>query len=538
MLLEARERRASGVLEMAHGGGTSRLWFHDGAPVGAQVFVGFRPLGHMLLQAGLIDIDALSRSLVRMAETRRPHGEILVEMGARRATRSSAAAGGAAGGVRRPARRAARGPVRVRAERRGAGAGHARGSSRRSRVLADALAAPAAADLVGSALGRVEAGAVKLAAGYAREGGGARRRRSGGSSRGSTAPRSLDAYLGAAERAAGARPGAARGAAPPRRRAVPADAGERDGIVSPRALELACAASPDRARGARAVARQGAQSDPAEARARRQRLLQRAMRNMGVGPFGARPAVARRAPTRTPTPGETPPNRRGRRARGGDDALREALLAVAPRAQERDLFARLGLSDGAGRDEVKSAFLALARQFHPDRFASPANADLADTVRDLFAAVNEAYEVLSDDRKRARRTSPRAPASPPRAAGASADFRRARRASARATSRGRGGSTRRRSARIRARRTRPPSRSSYLADPRARIAIAARRLLAEATRTRPAIAPSTSPASSRATRATTRARSGSSAPRSARTRATWTRSGSSRIEGRRTDRRR
>jgi curved DNA-binding protein CbpA len=50
---------------------------------------------------------------------------------------------------------------------------------------------------------------------------------------------------------------------------------------------------------------------------------------------------------------------------------------------------------------VKKAFLALARQFHPDRFASPALADLADTVRDFFAAVNEAYEVLSDDRRRA-----------------------------------------------------------------------------------------------------------------------------------------
>ena len=82
ILLEALNLRASGVLEVAHGGGTSRLWFREGRPVGAQVFTGFRPLGHMLLQAGLIDIDALSKSLAPMAETRRPQGEILVEMGA------------------------------------------------------------------------------------------------------------------------------------------------------------------------------------------------------------------------------------------------------------------------------------------------------------------------------------------------------------------------------------------------------------------------------------------------------------------------
>ena len=50
---------------------------------------------------------------------------------------------------------------------------------------------------------------------------------------------------------------------------------------------------------------------------------------------------------------------------------------------------------------MKKAFLGLAKQFHPDRFASPALADLQTVVRDFFAAVNEAYEVLSDDRKRA-----------------------------------------------------------------------------------------------------------------------------------------
>jgi hypothetical protein len=81
ILIEALNVRASGVLEVGHGGGTSRLWFRDGRAVGAQVFAGFKPLGTMLLQAGLIDIDALSRSLARMAETRRPQGEILVEMG-------------------------------------------------------------------------------------------------------------------------------------------------------------------------------------------------------------------------------------------------------------------------------------------------------------------------------------------------------------------------------------------------------------------------------------------------------------------------
>ena len=82
VLIEALNLRATGVLAVAHGGGTSRLWFRDGRPVGAQVFAGFRPLGMILLQAGKIDIDALSVSLSLMAKTRRPQGELLVEMGA------------------------------------------------------------------------------------------------------------------------------------------------------------------------------------------------------------------------------------------------------------------------------------------------------------------------------------------------------------------------------------------------------------------------------------------------------------------------
>jgi curved DNA-binding protein CbpA len=74
---------------------------------------------------------------------------------------------------------------------------------------------------------------------------------------------------------------------------------------------------------------------------------------------------------------------------------------MAPRARAPDLFARLALPEAAGREEVKRAFLAIVRQLHPDRFASPAFADLQEAVRDFFAAMNEAYEVLGDDRRRA-----------------------------------------------------------------------------------------------------------------------------------------
>jgi tetratricopeptide (TPR) repeat protein len=164
-------------------------------------------------------------------------------------------------------------------------------------------------------------------------------------------------------------------------------------------------------------------SDPAEARARRHRLLQQAMRNMGVGPFGARGAEAGagRPETPRPTPGPAPtPSPVAGTA--SEEELRKALLAVAPRARERDFFARLGLEHTAGREDAKKAFLAIAKQFHPDRFASPALADLQDLVRDFFASVNEAYEVLSNDRKRIEYLNQRASGDRDRALAAKVDF--------------------------------------------------------------------------------------------------------------------
>jgi curved DNA-binding protein CbpA len=145
---------------------------------------------------------------------------------------------------------------------------------------------------------------------------------------------------------------------------------------------------------------------------------------MGVGPFAARaakPAASAPAVAAAAAPGPAPE----RPPSGAPEAaLREALLAVAPRMKERELFARLGLPRGAGRDEVKSAFLKLARQFHPDRFSAPALADLQDQVRDFFAAVNEAYEVLSDDRRRAEYVGSQAGAAGAQAEAARLDFQK------------------------------------------------------------------------------------------------------------------
>lgn len=62
---------------------------------------------------------------------------------------------------------------------------------------------------------------------------------------------------------------------------------------------------------------------------------------------------------------------------------------------EQDYYEVLGVSKSATADEIKHAFRKMAMQYHPDR--NPGDK----TAEQKFKEVNEAYEVLKDDQKRA-----------------------------------------------------------------------------------------------------------------------------------------
>jgi curved DNA-binding protein len=60
----------------------------------------------------------------------------------------------------------------------------------------------------------------------------------------------------------------------------------------------------------------------------------------------------------------------------------------------KDYYEVLGVPRGASADDMQKAFRALARKYHPD-------VNKAAKAEDRFKEINEAYEVLKDDKKRA-----------------------------------------------------------------------------------------------------------------------------------------
>ena len=64
-------------------------------------------------------------------------------------------------------------------------------------------------------------------------------------------------------------------------------------------------------------------------------------------------------------------------------------------APKRDYYEVLGVSPSANRQEIRRAYRKKAFDNHPDRNKSPG-------AEDRLKEINEAYEVLSDDGKRAQ----------------------------------------------------------------------------------------------------------------------------------------
>jgi len=85
-----------------------------------------------------------------------------------------------------------------------------------------------------------------------------------------------------------------------------------------------------------------------------------------------------------------------------DEALRSRILTRKALVDEGDYFAVLGVSRDATGYDIRRAFTALRRELEPSHILTSRTADLADVVGEIIYVVEEAYQILSDQRRRER----------------------------------------------------------------------------------------------------------------------------------------
>jgi len=144
-------------------------------------------------------------------------------------------------------------------------------------------------------------------------------------------------------------------------------------------------------------------SDPAEAaRLRRQRLLKRAMDSLGGGPSRRDAPTQSESPAAAPVTVTTPMGAAAAPTPSSLDLQFAAQLdqRLGELQKGKDLYAILGVPAGGGKDQIKSAFLNLAKVFHPDRLPASLPTYQA-KITTVFESIREAYETLYDDAKRA-----------------------------------------------------------------------------------------------------------------------------------------
>lgn len=95
-----------------------------------------------------------------------------------------------------------------------------------------------------------------------------------------------------------------------------------------------------------------------------------------------------------PEPAAAPAGAEGKAADISEvEALRDSL-------DTRTYYQLLGIPRTANEDEIKRAYFAMARRFHPDRFDRKVQAEHRDLIDEVFDAVTNAYRTLISKEKR------------------------------------------------------------------------------------------------------------------------------------------
>lgn len=85
-----------------------------------------------------------------------------------------------------------------------------------------------------------------------------------------------------------------------------------------------------------------------------------------------------------------------------DGAIRTRIADRLKLVREADYFELLGLEHGANGHQIRRAFVELRRSFAAQRLLTPTTHDLETDLRLIVEVIEEAYRILSDDRRRSR----------------------------------------------------------------------------------------------------------------------------------------
>jgi tetratricopeptide (TPR) repeat protein len=122
-------------------------------------------------------------------------------------------------------------------------------------------------------------------------------------------------------------------------------------------------------------------------------------------PSRSRTAPRQRAAAAQPSQRPLPRKRARRSAasepqgESADDGLRVELTEMAENLRGRDYFEILGVPNNARAEEIRQAYVDLAKRTHPDRFSGAAG-PVRHLAEEIFGLISSAHETLSDRDRR------------------------------------------------------------------------------------------------------------------------------------------
>lgn len=113
----------------------------------------------------------------------------------------------------------------------------------------------------------------------------------------------------------------------------------------------------------------------------------------------SQPAAAATAPpAQDPSPREE--NRPSTQKAQVVEAILERLAELETHLKKGDCFEMLGVQNGASPEDVKAAFMKLAKELHPDRVGKKLEKDDRKRLADVFAALTQAHTTLTNPKMR------------------------------------------------------------------------------------------------------------------------------------------